>query len=151
MVNAQDIADIQDSRWASPSLLSRKAAGMLVTAMLVASVLMAIMVFASGSLPAMLGFKTMVVTSGSMEPAIHVGDAVILRPTPPESVSWQFKDGFIRTGDVVTFTPLSLSQKDVRWQAYSDTEYYADDGVRDSCQWPQLTRHDKVPDRQVEG
>ena len=45
----------------------------------------------------------------------------------------------------------SLSQKDVRWQAYSDAKYYADDGVRDSCQWPQLTRHDKVPDRQVEG
>ena len=39
---------------------------------------------------------------------------------------------------------LSLSQKDVRWQAYSDAKYYADDGVRDSCQWPQLTRHDKV-------
>ena len=46
---------------------------------------------------------------------------------------------------------LSLSQKDVRWQAYSDAKYYADDGVRDSCQWPQVTRHDKVPDRQVEG
>ena len=48
-------------------------------------------------------------------------------------------------------THTSLSQKDVRWQAYSDAKYYADDGVRDSCQWPQLTRHDKVPDRQVEG
>ena len=48
-------------------------------------------------------------------------------------------------------THQSLSQKDVRWQAYSDAKYYADDGVRDSCQWPQLTRHDKVPDRQVEG
>ena len=46
---------------------------------------------------------------------------------------------------------LSLSQNDVRWQAYSDAKYYADDGVRDSCQWPQVTRHDKVPDRQVEG
>ena len=50
-----------------------------------------------------------------------------------------------------TCTELSLSQNDVRWQAYSDAKYYAGDGVRDSCQWPQLTRHDKVPDRQVEG
>ena len=50
-----------------------------------------------------------------------------------------------------TCTVQSLSQKDVRWQAYSDAKYYADNGVRDSCQWPQLTRHDKVPDRQVEG
>ena len=53
--------------------------------------------------------------------------------------------------DQDTLTKLSLSQKDVRWQAYSDAKYYADDGVRDSCQWPQVTRHDKVPDRQVEG
>ena len=57
---------------------------------------------------------------------------------------------FVKSGGP-TCTELSLSQNDVRWQAYSDAKYYADDGVRDSCQWPQVTRHDKVPDRQVEG
>ena len=106
MVNAQNIVDTQNGRWASPSLPLTKMAGMLVIALLIASILMVITVFVGGTLPATLGFKTMVVTSGSMEPAIHVGDAVILRPTPPESVAWQFKDGFIRTGDVITFTPL---------------------------------------------
>ena len=48
-------------------------------------------------------------------------------------------------------TELNLSQKDVLGQAYSEAMYYPGDGVRDRCQWPQLTRHDKVPDRQVEG
>ena len=39
----------------------------------------------------------MVVTSGSMEPGIRVGDAVMMRPPSP---------GEIRNGDVITFKPF---------------------------------------------
>ena len=78
----------------------------LVNAVLLSTILMAALVFSISSLPALLGFKTMVVTSGSMGPAIRTGDSVIIRPTPPESLAVGFKDGFIRVGDVITFKPF---------------------------------------------
>ena len=44
-----------------------------------------------------------------MEPTIHTGDAVVLRPTPAESIASSFRDGFVRIGDVITFTPYGSS------------------------------------------
>ena len=56
----------------------------------------ALLVFASATLPSLAGLKTMAVSSASMEPAIRVGDAVVLRPAPSiES---------IQAGDVITFS-----------------------------------------------
>jgi len=69
----------------------------LVRAMLISSVLTASVALAVVTIPSLLGMKTMVVTSGSMEPAIHVGDAALIKPVPPEA---------IRVGDVVTYAAL---------------------------------------------
>jgi signal peptidase len=57
-------------------------AGIAVTALLAVAVSFA------------LGYRTFAVLSGSMEPAIHGGDAVVDEPIPPRAV---------RVGDVVTF------------------------------------------------
>ena len=68
--------------------------GVLFNALMATSILMALLVFASGSLPALMGLKTMVVSSGSMEPAIHTGDAVTIEAVAAEK---------IQIGDVITF------------------------------------------------
>ncbi|MEK7777403.1 MAG: signal peptidase I [Chloroflexota bacterium] len=109
------IAQIQSAAMAIPGEPARHGqlpgliAGGLVRALLISSTLMAAVVFAGASGPALLGFKTMLVTSGSMEPTIHTGDAVVLRPTPSESIASSFRDGFVRIGDVVTFTPYGAA------------------------------------------
>lgn len=47
-------------------------------------------------IPLLLGLRTLVVTSGSMEPEIQAGDAVLVHPRAPEE---------IRVGDLITFQP----------------------------------------------
>jgi signal peptidase len=49
-----------------------------------------------------LGFRTLVITSGSMTPTIDVGAAVLSRSVPPLEV---------RPGDIVTFRDPSLGQR----------------------------------------
>ena len=72
---------------------------LLVRGLLVFSILMGALVFASAALPSLMGLKSMVVSSGSMEPGIRTGDVVIVRPiTDPRT---------IRLGDVITFSPYS--------------------------------------------
>ena len=105
MVTTDSVITSNNQHTSEGKLLSA-AARVLVRAMLISSILMASLVFIGMSVPGLLGFKTMVVTSGSMEPTILTGDAVIIRPTPPNSVSWNFKDGFVGIGDVITFTPF---------------------------------------------
>ncbi|MFZ5643575.1 MAG: signal peptidase I [Bacillota bacterium] len=46
-------------------------------------------------MPTLAGHKVLTVLSGSMEPAIYTGDAIIIRPLAPEEA--------IREGDVITF------------------------------------------------
>jgi signal peptidase len=43
-----------------------------------------------------LGARTVIIISGSMEPIIHTGSAVIARPVPAES---------LKVGDVIVFAP----------------------------------------------
>ncbi len=62
-----------------------------VTALLVLAVL-AVLSFGVG--PQFLPYKVYTVLSGSMEPNLHVGSVVVLRPTPAEQ---------IRIGDIITF------------------------------------------------
>ncbi len=84
-------------RQTGTSLPVARAVRVLVSGLFISTILMAALVFSSSSLPALLGYNTMVVTSGSMEPAIRVGDAVVMRPPSP---------GEIRNGDVITFKPF---------------------------------------------
>jgi signal peptidase len=48
--------------------------------------------------PALVGAKALTVLSGSMTPALAVGDVVVVRPVAPEE---------LRAGDIVTFQPRS--------------------------------------------
>ena len=105
MVTTGSIITNSNQHTSEGKLLS-VATRVLVRAMLVSSILMAGLVFIGMSVPGLLGFKTMVVTSGSMEPTIQTGDAVIIRPIPRDSVSWNFTDGFVGIGDVITFSPF---------------------------------------------
>ncbi|HEU5318482.1 MAG TPA: signal peptidase I [Chloroflexota bacterium] len=44
--------------------------------------------------PRAAGYQMLIVRSGSMEPAIHTGSAVLVQPVPPDS---------LRVGDVITY------------------------------------------------
>ena len=77
-----------------------RAARVLFTGFFIASITTGFVVFASATLPTLLGYSTMVISSGSMNPAIDVGDAVVIRPgVHPTS---------IRVGDVITFKPFGV-------------------------------------------
>ena len=52
----------------------------LIVVLLLLAVLGATVVLLASFLPALLGLKAMVVTSGSMEPTIGMGDALLIRP-----------------------------------------------------------------------
>lgn len=69
----------------------------LVRGALTVSLLAATMVYALGGVAFLMDGRTMVVTSGSMEPTIRPGDAVIIRGD----------DGGYAVGDVVTFSGAS--------------------------------------------
>ncbi len=51
-------------------------------------------------IPAALGYRVMVVMSGSMEPEIRAGDAVLVRPGRGEAIA---------VGDLVTFRPFGVT------------------------------------------
>lgn len=78
--------------------LPRRLAKAGMTALLVGSTALALLIFASSAVPVMFGHKTMVVSSGSMAPAIMTGDAVLIKPAPSYSA---------KVGDVITFVTLS--------------------------------------------
>ena len=82
-----------------PSSSPKRMVRALVRGVLVFSVFMGSLVFASATLPSLFGLKSMVVSSGSMEPAIRTGDAVLIRPIADPST--------IGLTDVITFTPYS--------------------------------------------
>ena len=69
--------------------LSRVINVALVGALSAVVLLMAVVI-----LPGLIGFKPVVVLSGSMEPALHVGDVAVLRPVDPDR---------LKVGDVITY------------------------------------------------
>ena len=69
--------------------LSRVINGALVGALTAVVLLMAVVI-----LPGLIGFKPVVVLSGSMEPALHVGDVAVLRPVDSDR---------LKVGDVITY------------------------------------------------
>ena len=56
--------------------------------------LLLIVVLLAGTLPSLLGYESFVVYSGSMEPAIHVGDLAVVGPVRPNQ---------LMVGDVITY------------------------------------------------
>jgi signal peptidase I len=65
------------------------------------SVAIAALLLAAPMVPRLFGEKVMVVISGSMEPDVPMGAAVIIRPVSPDSVG---------PGDVITFHPIGVSE-----------------------------------------
>ena len=121
------------------SLPVARAVTVLVSGLFISTILMAALVFASASLPALLGYDTMVVTSGSMESAIRMGDAAIMRPPSP---------GAIRIGDVITFKPFgSPGLVTHRVVAISEIEgdlYFQTQGDANATPDPDLTSAEAV-------
>lgn len=60
------------------------------------SLLLLIGLVLAGTAPGLLGFESFVVYSGSMEPAIGVGDLAVVAPTRTEEM---------RVGDIITYRP----------------------------------------------
>ena len=116
------------------SLPVARAVRLLVSGLFMSTILMAALVFGSASLPALLGYNTMVVTSGSMEPAIRVGDAVILKPSSPEE---------IRIGDVITFKPFGspglVTHRVVATSEIEGSRYFQTQGDANATPDPDLT------------
>ncbi len=61
----------------------------------------AVLLFVGTIVPTLLGYKTMIVTSGSMEPTIHVGDAVLIQEGNAP--------GSIEVDDIITFNDGAAS------------------------------------------
>jgi signal peptidase len=76
-------------------------------ASLVLNVMFFVCTFTAGAavggpmIPVLLGYRTMIVVSGSMEPDIGVGDALVIHRQAPEE---------IRVGDVITFQPFGAQE-----------------------------------------
>jgi signal peptidase len=90
--------------------------------LLAGSLTLAVLVFVVIIVPGLFGFKYMVVTSGSMTPSIHTGDAVLVRGVDPAS---------IEVGNVVTFpmrngeglnTHRVISMKEINGRTYLQTQ-----------------------------
>ena len=64
------------------SLPVARAVKVLVNGLFISTIVMVALVFGSSALPALFGYNTMVVTSGSMEPAIRVGIIYLVNPEP---------------------------------------------------------------------
>ena len=68
--------------------------GLIGNATLVLWVMVVLTVIALSQGPRLAGYRLFIVRSGSMEPSIPTGSAVLVRPVPPE---------MLRVGDVITF------------------------------------------------
>lgn len=72
----------------------RRTLGLFGNAILVVWVVVVLAVIGLSQGPRLAGYRLFVVRSGSMEPAIPTGSAVLVRPVAPET---------LRVGDVITF------------------------------------------------
>jgi len=113
--------------------------------LLLLAVLGASVVLLASFLPALIGLKAMVVTSGSMEPAIRMGDALLIRPLSAGSV--------VNTGDVITYqndhndgmtTHRVKAVKDIQGETYYQTQ-----GDANASPDPDLTAAQSVYGRVV--
>ena len=70
----------------------------LVNALIICAFVPALLAFAATTVPQLFGYRVMAISSGSMEPNIGVGDAVLIKPSP--------KIESIGVGDVITYNPV---------------------------------------------
>jgi signal peptidase I len=125
------------SRWPRLARIGRRAAAVTVSVLLAA--VCAIVVAA-----AVAGLRAVVVTGGSMEPTLHVGDAVFVRPDGAAGVS---------TGDLVVYR----TRPDRPWTIHRviDTRvvdhrlYFVTKGDRNKGTDPDLTPAEAVYGRAV--
>ena len=114
----------------------------LLRFMFLATIGAVILVFAGSTIPALLGMKTTVVTSGSMEPAIGVGDAAYIRSVAAEVP---------QVGDVITYGSLGgLGMTTHRVMAILEidgTTYFQTKGDFNRTPDPNLTPADAVHGR----
>lgn len=85
------------TRAASPTRIAGRAMRLLGSLGLVGVFLMSVLLLVVAVVPELLHYRVMVMTGGSMSPAIDVGDVVLLKQPDRQS---------IRAGDVVTFNSL---------------------------------------------
>ena len=84
-----------------PWTVLRRVVKSLFFAVLISPIVAGVIVFATSTLPALMGYGTLVVSSASMAPSIHSGDAIIVQPAPDiES---------IRPGDVITYQAVDVA------------------------------------------
>ena len=126
----------------APSM--KRVARVLIGAAFISSIFIALVVFLCSALPALMGFRTMVVTGGSMEPSIRTGDAVVLKPAPP---------GTVDVGDVITY-PSGEGQRLNTHRVTAITEiqgrtYYQTKGDVNSSPDPDLTIAETVAGKVV--
>ena len=95
----QDIAAPATQRQPAVSLaFLRRTVKTLILAVLIAPVVAGAIVFASSTLPTLMGYGSLVVSSGSMSPTIKPGDALIVKPIASVQS--------ILPGDVITYQPI---------------------------------------------
>jgi signal peptidase len=120
--------------------------GMLASAFLACTLGVSALVFAAGAVPALMGYKTMVVTSGSMEPTIDTGDALVIQQAPLESLA---------VGDVITFQSVEgrrlVTHRIIAAKEIEGMTYFQTQGDANETPDPNLTPVDAVYGRAVQG
>ena len=117
----------------------------LVVVLLLFAVLGASVVLLASFLPSLFGLRTMIVTSGSMEPTIRAGDAFLMRPLSGGTS--------ISAGDIITFRSdhneemITHRVKDVK-QIQGET-YYQTQGDANATPDPDLTSAQSVYGKKV--
>ena len=99
-----------------------KSVRLLLRGIIVCSIVTAVVIFACAVAPSLFGYRTMIVTSGSMEPTIGVGDAAMVKPVDGSAVE---------VGDVITFhsaggtgmtTHRAIATKEIGGKTYYQTK-----------------------------
>ncbi len=112
----------------------------LVGVLLLFAVLAASLVLLASFLPALFGLKSMIVTSGSMEPTIRVGDALLISPLSTGSV--------VTAGDVITYrnhqTEGMTTHRVKAVKEIQGMTYYQTQGDANSTPDPDLTAAQSV-------
>lgn len=129
--------------WPKPTTatydLSKRIAGLVAKLVLFGSLVSAVTMMVSISVPALLGLKSMIVVSGSMEPAIHVGDLAVIKPMTAESV---------QVGDLLTFSnfgvPGTTTHRVVAVKEIDGRQYFQTKGDANDSPDPNLAPADAV-------
>ncbi len=96
------MAQYMDDSWKRVGLgdspIARRIPKVLVNVLIICAIVPALLAFVATTVPHLWGYRVMVISSGSMEPSISVGDAVLIKPSP--------KIESIGIGDVITYNPV---------------------------------------------